>query len=85
MLWYVLYPVCILWFFENATRHLFARGTLFGAALALTQPRISPFEAFGHDVANVGEVEEEHGNANDGVEDGHEFAHWRDWGNVSVT
>ena len=83
MLWYVLYPVCILRFFEYAARHLFACGL--GAALALAQPGVRPFEAFGHDVADVGEVEQEHGNTNNGVKDGHEFAHGRDGSNMSVT
>ena len=69
--------------FEYAAGHLFAGGL--GAALALAQPGVSPFEAFGHDVADVGEVEQEHGNTNNGVKDGHEFAHGRDGSNMSVT
>ena len=83
MLWYVLYPVCILRFFEYAARHLFACGL--GAALALAQPGVSPFEAFGHDVADVGEVEQEHGNTNNGVKDGHNSTPRGFWSYISVT
>ena len=83
MLWYVLYPVCILRFFEYAARHLFACGL--GAALALAQPGVSPFEAFGHDVTNVGEVEQEQGNAKDGIEYSNKLSNRGNRSNVPIT
>jgi len=49
--------------------------------LTLAQPGVGPLEAGGHDVADVGEVEEEERHADDGVEDRHQFAdgsHGRD-------
>ena len=48
-------------------------------------PGIGPFEALGHDVPNVGEVEEKQRNAYDGVEYGHQFSNWGDWSNMPIT
>ena len=52
--------------------------------MTLAQPGISPFETFGHDVSNIGEVEEEQRNAYNGVEYGHQFSNRSDWSNMPI-
>ena len=56
----------------------------FLTSLTFAQPGIGPFETLGHDVSNVGEVEEKQRNAYDGVEYRHQFANWSDWSNMSI-
>jgi hypothetical protein len=54
------------------------------APLAFAQPGVGPLEALGHDVTDIGEVEEEEGNADDGVEYGDKFADWGDWSDMPI-
>ena len=55
MLWQHLYPVWI-WFLKYATWNLFRRLVI---SLAFTKSWINEFKAHGHNVTNVGEVEQE--------------------------
>ena len=52
--------------------------------LTFAQTRICPLEAGGKDLTNVGEVEEEEGDANDGVEYGHNLPYRRDGYNMTI-
>ena len=53
--------------------------------LTLAQSGVGPLEAGGEYLANVGEVEEEEGDPDHGVENGHDFANGGDRHNVAVT
>ena len=53
--------------------------------LTLAESRVGPLEACGEDLADVGEVEEEEGDPDHGVENGHDFANGGDRHNVAVT
>ena len=81
MLGQILHPVGLRRFLEDTRRNLFRR---FLASLTFAQPGIGPFETLGHDVSDIGEVEEKQRNAYDGVEYGDEFPNWSDGGNVTI-
>ena len=53
--------------------------------LTLAQSGVGPLEARGEDLADVGEVEDEEGDPDHGVENGHDFANGGDRHNVAVT
>ena len=53
--------------------------------LTLAESGVGPLEAGGEDLADVGEVEEEEGDPDHGVEDGHDLADGGDRHNVAVT
>ena len=53
--------------------------------LTLAESGVGPLEAGGKYLADVGEVEEEEGDPDYGVEDGHDLADGGDRHNVAVT
>ena len=53
--------------------------------LTFAESGVCPLEAGGEDLADVGEVEEEERDPDDGVEDGHDLADGGDGHDVSVT
>ena len=53
--------------------------------LTLAETRVGPLEAGGEDLTDVGEVEEEQGDADDSVEDGHNLPYRCDGHNMTIT
>ena len=53
--------------------------------LTFAETRVGPLEAGGEDLTDVGEVEEEERDADDGVEDGHDLPDRRDRHNMAIT